>query len=80
MATVTYDHATRFYANTERPAVDSLNLDMHGKSLSFLLLDVNPSDGKKWAWVKSADLIAAMRTKDAAENRGYLLVKEGAAR
>jgi hypothetical protein len=47
---------------------------------SFLLLDVNPTGGKKWAWVKSADLIAAMRTKDAAENRGYLLVKEGAAR
>lgn len=46
---------------------------------SFLLLDVNASDGKRWVWVKAADLIAAMRTKDAAENRGYLLVKEGAA-
>ena len=40
MATVTYDHATRFYANTERPAVDSLNLDIADGE--FLVL-VGPS-------------------------------------
>ena len=30
-----------------------------------------------WVWVKSDDLIAAMRTFDTVENRGYLLVSEG---
>jgi hypothetical protein len=45
---------------------------------SFLVLDVNPNDGKTWAWIPSAQLLGAMRTKDTIENRGYLLVKEGA--
>jgi hypothetical protein len=44
---------------------------------SFLILDVNANDGKTWAWVPARTLIAAMRTPDAAENRGYLLIKEG---
>ena len=43
---------------------------------SFLILDVNPNTAK-WVWVNSADLIAAMRTLDSTENRGYVLVKEG---
>jgi hypothetical protein len=43
---------------------------------SFLVLDVNPN-AQPWAWVPAGALIDAMRTKDAAENRGYLLVKEG---
>ena len=47
------------------------------KSDSFLVLDVNANDGKTWAWVSTADLVAAMRTKDRVENRGYLLVREG---
>jgi hypothetical protein len=45
---------------------------------SFLVLDVNANDGKTWAWVSAPDLVAAMRTKDQVENRGYLLVREGA--
>jgi hypothetical protein len=45
---------------------------------SFLIMDVNPND-KTWVWVKTADLIRAMRTLDVAENRGYVLVKEGMA-
>ncbi len=45
---------------------------------SFLILDVNPN-AAKWVWVDSADLIAAMRTFDTVENRGYILVKEGSA-
>jgi hypothetical protein len=45
---------------------------------SFLLMDVNPND-KTWVWIKSADLIRAMRTLDVSENRGYVLVKEGRA-
>lgn len=45
------------------------------ESDSFLILDVNPN-ASGWAWVKSSDLIAAMRTFDTVENRGYLLVKE----
>ncbi len=44
---------------------------------SFLVLDVNANEGKTWAWVATADLVAAMRTKDRVENRGYLLVREG---
>jgi multiple sugar transport system ATP-binding protein len=40
MATVSYDHATRFYANTERPAVDRLSLDIADGE--FLVL-VGPS-------------------------------------
>jgi hypothetical protein len=44
---------------------------------SFLVLDVNPNDGKTWVWIPSAQLLGAMRTKDTIENCGYLLVKEG---
>jgi len=40
MATVTYDHATRVYPGTERPAVDQLNL--HIEDGEFLVL-VGPS-------------------------------------
>ena len=43
---------------------------------SFLVLDVNPNRGKTWAWVPARRLIAAMRTPDTLENRGYLLVRE----
>ncbi len=42
---------------------------------SFLILDVNPTRAP-WVWVRAADLIAAMRTFDTVENRGYLLVSE----
>lgn len=45
---------------------------------SFLVLDVNPNRGKTWAWVPATRLLAAMRTRDRAHNRGYLLVREGA--
>lgn len=45
---------------------------------SFLVLDVNPNRAP-WVWVPATQLIASMRTKDTVENRGYLLVKEGAA-
>lgn len=48
------------------------------KSDSFLILDVNPNDGKQWAWADAKTLFAAMRTLDHGENRGFLLVKEGA--
>jgi len=41
---------------------------------SFLILDVNPN-GKTWAWVRTEALVAAMRTFDSIENRGFLLVK-----
>jgi hypothetical protein len=44
---------------------------------SFLVLDVNPNN-EPWVWVPAQMLVAAMRTKDVAENRGYLLVREGA--
>ncbi|MGL5828004.1 MAG: ATP-binding cassette domain-containing protein, partial [Angustibacter sp.] len=40
MATVTYDAATRIYPGGERPAVDSLNLDIEDGE--FLVL-VGPS-------------------------------------
>ena len=43
---------------------------------SFLVLDVNPNRGKTWAWVPARRLIAAMRTPDTLENRGYLLLRE----
>jgi hypothetical protein len=43
---------------------------------SVLVMDVNPN-GQQWVWVKADALIASMRTKDTAENRGFLLVKEG---
>ena len=45
------------------------------RSDSFLIMDVNPNRAP-WVWVGSADLIAAMRTFDTVENRGYLLVSE----
>jgi hypothetical protein len=45
------------------------------KSDSFLILDVNPYKAP-WVWVKSKDLIAAMRTFDTVENRGYILVSK----
>jgi hypothetical protein len=47
------------------------------KSDSFLVLDVNPN-GHTWVWVPAPLLIKAMRTPDINENRGYVLVKEGA--
>ena len=43
---------------------------------SFLVMDVNPNRAP-WVWVRSGDLIAAMRTFDTVENRGYLLISEG---
>ena len=45
------------------------------RSDSFLVMDVNPNRAP-WVWVGSDDLIAAMRTFDTVENRGYLLVSE----
>ena len=42
---------------------------------SFLIMDVNPNRAP-WVWVKAADLIAAMRTFDTVENRGYLLISD----
>ena len=39
-------------------------------------MDVNPNRSP-WVWVKAGDPIAAMRTFDTVENRGYLLVSEG---
>ncbi len=47
---------------------------------SLLVLDVNPNQGKTWVWVPAERLFAAMRTRDHVENRGYLLVREGAGR
>lgn len=46
------------------------------QSDSFLVLDVNPN-GQPWVWVPTPALVASMRTRDANENRGYLLVREG---
>jgi len=40
-----------------------------------LILDVNPAKAD-WVWEKMSDLVAAMRTKDTVENRGYLLVSK----
>ena len=42
---------------------------------SFLIMDVNPNRAP-WVWVGADDLVAAMRTFDTVENRGYLLVSE----
>ena len=42
---------------------------------SFLIMDVNPNRAP-WVWVRSDDLIGAMRTFDTVENRGYLLIAE----
>ncbi len=47
------------------------------KSDSFLIMDVNPNRAP-WVWVPARAVIAAMRTTDMAENRGYLLVRESA--
>ncbi len=44
-------------------------------SNSFLIMDVNPNRAS-WVWVGSDDLIAAMRTFDTVENRGYLLISD----
>jgi hypothetical protein len=44
---------------------------------SFLLLDVNPN-GHSWIWLPASLLFTAMRTPDVHENRGYVLVREGA--
>jgi len=46
------------------------------KSDSFLVMDVNPNQAG-WVWVPAGLLGKAMRSKDVAENRGYLLVAEG---
>lgn len=43
---------------------------------SFLVMDVNPNSAP-WVWVAADDLIAAMRTFDTVENRGYVLIAEG---
>ena len=43
---------------------------------SLLIMDVNPNRAP-WVWVRSDDLIAAMRTFDTIQNRGYLLISEG---
>lgn len=48
------------------------------KSDSFLLMDVNPT-AQPWVWVETEDLVAAMRTADRVENRGFLQVREGTA-
>ncbi len=42
---------------------------------SFLIMDVNPNRAP-WVWVGASDLIAAMRTFDTVENRGYLLISD----
>ncbi|WP_265942861.1 phytochelatin synthase family protein [Dechloromonas sp. A34] len=41
---------------------------------SVLILDVNPSH-HPWVWMPLATLIQGMRTRDAVENRGYILVQ-----
>lgn len=41
---------------------------------SFLVLDVNPA-AAGWVWMRTTTLIAAMRTFDTVENRGYVLVR-----
>lgn len=46
------------------------------ESDSFLVIDVNP-DVAPWVWVPADALVAAMRTRDVVENRGYVLVSEG---
>ena len=43
---------------------------------SFLVMDVNPNRAP-WVWVAADDLVAAMRTFDTVENRGYVLITEG---
>lgn len=41
---------------------------------SVLILDVNPSR-HPWVWMPLTTLIQGMRTRDAVENRGYILVE-----
>jgi len=41
---------------------------------SVLILDVNPSH-HPWVWMPLATLIQGMQTRDAVENRGYILVQ-----
>ncbi|MEO7336728.1 MAG: phytochelatin synthase family protein [Caldimonas sp.] len=43
---------------------------------SFLVLDVNPA-AAGWVWMRTSTLVAAMRTFDTVENRGYVLVRVG---
>lgn len=45
------------------------------ESDSFLVMDVNPNKAP-WVWVKSKDLMSAMKTFDTVENRGYLLIQK----
>lgn len=45
------------------------------KSDSFLVMDVNPNTAP-WVWVETKDLVAAMKTKDTVENRGFVEVSE----
>jgi hypothetical protein len=45
------------------------------ESDSFLVMDVNPNRAS-WVWMKSKDLINAMKTFDTVENRGYLLISD----
>lgn len=46
------------------------------KSDSFLILDVNATT-QPWVWAPAKALLAAMRTKDREQNRGFVLVREG---
>jgi hypothetical protein len=43
------------------------------QSDSFLILDVNPARAD-WVWMSTGTLVKGMRTFDAIENRGYILV------
>jgi hypothetical protein len=45
------------------------------RSDSFLVMDVDPSAGP-WVWIRSSDLIAAMRASDRGDDRGYVLVSD----
>lgn len=45
------------------------------ESDSVLILDVNPSL-HTWVWMPVSTLIHGMRTRDAVENRGYILVRQ----
>jgi hypothetical protein len=44
------------------------------QSDSFLVLDVNPTRAG-WVWMPAATLVKGMRTSDAVENRGYILIE-----
>ncbi|MEZ4703712.1 MAG: phytochelatin synthase family protein [Bdellovibrionota bacterium] len=45
----------------------------HEPSDSFLVMDVNPNKAG-WVWAKASTLMAAMKTFDTVENRGFLIV------